>query len=88
MLAFVLTGPLNHLGFIFVTHNENVLSIKWYTKVYVNSNALENSNYPFVFISQIVCGLKKFIFCRKITFNRSIWLFLQMTVRKFYITNV
>ena len=32
--------------------------------------------------------LETLIFCCKITFNRSVWLFVQMTVRKFHIASV
>ena len=51
MLAFVLTGPLNHLGFTFTKLNKNVLSIFRFDgkrKYMFNSNALENGNYSFV----------------------------------------
>ena len=40
------------------------------------------------FIKSNRLQLEWLIFCCKITFNRSVWLFVQMTVRKFHIASV
>ena len=40
------------------------------------------------FIKSNCLQLEWLIFCCKITFNRSVWLFVQMTVRKFHIASV